>query len=99
MTLHVLNLCTTLTPATAIARINTAGAPHFDEPALGGARKVDISSPVNSGALDRLAAVWLLSTPLSSPENATEMRVHQPDLLVRISPPLYVHVAPRSKSS
>nr|QEP49709.1 3-hydroxy-3-methylglutaryl CoA reductase [Inonotus obliquus] len=99
VTLHVLNLCTTLTPATALARINTAGALHFGEPALGGARKVDVSEPKVAGALDRLAAVWLSSSHASSPENATKVHVQQPDLLVRISPPLYMYVTPRSKSS
>ncbi|KAL5476995.1 HMG1 [Sanghuangporus weigelae] len=97
VTLHVLNLCTTLTPATALARINTAGALHFGEPALGGARKVDVSGPQVAGALDRLAAVWL-SAPAPSSDNSTEHHVQRPDLLVRISPPLFVHVTPSMKS-
>ena len=99
VTLHVLNLSTTLTPATALNRINTAGALHFSEPALGGARKVDVSDPQVAGALDRLAAAWLLSPP-GSLDNATQAQIygHSSDLLVQISPPIYIHVAPRSKS-
>ncbi|EJD05369.1 uncharacterized protein FOMMEDRAFT_103364 [Fomitiporia mediterranea MF3/22] len=101
VTLHVLNLCTTLTPATTLARINTAGALNFGEPVLGRARKVDISGPQVAGALDRLAAVWLAPSTSASIENSTGgwVNAHPADLLVQISPPLYVHVTPRSKSS
>lgn len=60
---------------------------------------MDVTGPEVAGALDRLAAVRLSSHSVSSLENATEVHVQQPDLLVQISPPLYVHVTPRSKSS
>ncbi|KAH8110322.1 hydroxymethylglutaryl-coenzyme A reductase-domain-containing protein [Phellopilus nigrolimitatus] len=101
VTLHVLNLCTTLTPATAIARINTAGAPHFAEPALGGARKVDVAAPAVAGALDRLAVAFLSPDASSSEalENATSTdRDDRRELLVKVSPPLFVHVSPRTKA-
>lgn len=73
---------------------------HFSEPVLGGARKVDVAGPQVAGALDRLAAVWL-SSPSSPSENSTagDIPIQSPDLLVQISPPLYVHVSPRQKSS
>ena len=64
VSLHLLNLCTTLTPATAIARIN---AQHplrvFGEPALGGVRKVDITAPSVTSVLSALAAVHQHTEP------------------------------------
>lgn len=88
MTLHILNLCTTLTPATARARYNTQTSIRSLN-ALGdsapGSRKVDITSPSISNVLASLAKV----------ENSTPVGIDtDTDLVVKISPPLYVRVVP-----
>jgi hydroxymethylglutaryl-CoA reductase (NADPH) len=88
MTLHILNLSTTLTPATALARYNTQTSIRSLS-ALGdsapGSRKVDITNPSIANVLSSLAKVDL-GTPV---EIDTDM-----DLIVKISPPVYVRVVP-----
>ncbi|KAI5119377.1 hypothetical protein M0805_001053 [Coniferiporia weirii] len=113
VTLHVLNLCTTLTPATAIARINGPAA-HVTHPSgahgtsagvhgidIGtteaqGMRVVDITAPAVAGALDRLASA-VQAGSITMGENSTEgIGESERELLVKIGPPLFVHVAPLS---
>jgi hydroxymethylglutaryl-CoA reductase (NADPH) len=88
MTLHVLNLCTTLTPATALARYNTQTSIHtlsaLGDPAPG-SRKVDITNPSIANVLSSLAQVDV-GTPI---EIDTET-----DLVVKISPPIYMRAVP-----
>lgn len=86
MTLHILNLSTTLAPATALARYHTQTSVRSLN-ALGdavpGSRKVDITSPAIANVLATLAQTDI-TTPI---ENDT-------DLIVKISPPVYVRVVP-----
>ena len=91
--LHVLNLVTTLTPATVLAR-HSAQHPHygFGEVLPGGSRKVDITASSVSSALSALAAAH---SDLDLTYNQTELTEPvEIELLVRISPPLYVRVIP-----
>ena len=88
MTLHVLNLCTTLTPATALARYNTQTSIRTLN-ALGdsvaGSRKVDITNPSIANVLSNLAQVDI-GTPVDVDTD--------PDLIVKISPPIYMRAVP-----
>lgn len=88
MTLHVLNLCTTLTPATALARYNTQTSIRTLN-ALGdsvaGSRKVDITNPSIANVLSNLAEVDI-GTPVDIDT--------EPDLIVKISPPIYMRAVP-----
>lgn len=83
MTLHVLNLCTTLTPATAIARIQSARAPSTYDSDYPTSRKVDIGAPAVAQALEWLAGV--------TGRNDNEPHA---DLVVKVVPPSLVHVVP-----
>jgi hydroxymethylglutaryl-CoA reductase (NADPH) len=85
MTLHILNLCTTLTPATALARYITI----YSLSALGdsapGSRKVDITNPSIANVLSSLAQV----------DNGTPIEIDtDTDLIVKISPPIYMRAVP-----
>lgn len=90
MTLHALNLCTTLTFPLALARYKTrTSLPSWN--ALGdsvpGFRKVDITNPSIVNVLANLAEVDL-STPLDNDiDNDT-------DVVVKILPPVHVRVVP-----
>ncbi|KZT28046.1 hypothetical protein NEOLEDRAFT_1059551 [Neolentinus lepideus HHB14362 ss-1] len=84
LTLHVLNLCTTLAPATAAARYNNRVYGDQYIPAI---RKVDVTSPVISKVLSDLAVVH--ATPITN-EGATVEK----DLLVKVAPPVYVRIVP-----
>jgi hydroxymethylglutaryl-CoA reductase (NADPH) len=88
MTLHILNLTTTLTPATALARYNTQTSIRSLN-ALGdstpGSRKVDITNPSIANVLSSLAQV-----DIGAPVNIGT----DTDLIVKISPPVYVRVVP-----
>jgi len=88
MTLHILNLCTTLTPATALARYNTQTSIRSLN-ALGdsapGVRKVDITNPSIANVLSSLAQVDV-GTPVEIDTDT--------DLIVKISPPVYMRVVP-----
>ena len=90
MTLHILNLTTTLTPATALARYNTQTSIRSLN-ALGdstpGSRKVDITNPSIASVLSSLAQVDI-GTPVNIDTDV--------DLIVKISPPVYVRVVPPS---
>ena len=82
LVLHFLNLCTTLTPAASLARYNTqTSVQSFNS--LGdlapGTRKVDITLPSIANVLSSLAQ--------------TESSSHT-DLIVKVSPPIYVQVIP-----
>jgi len=87
----MLNLCTTLTPATALQRYHnhpSSKSLHlFSEPVPGLIKKVDITSPVISTVLSSLATQDQLSQPpdVDSPKDA--------EILVRVAPPLYVRVS------
>jgi hydroxymethylglutaryl-CoA reductase (NADPH) len=84
LTLHILNLCTTLTPDTAIARHNThATHPAADGIHLGALRKVDITAPSWMDVLTRLSEQTDLHTPSS------ESR-----MLVKVMPPINLRVFP-----
>ncbi|TDL24659.1 hypothetical protein BD410DRAFT_719028 [Rickenella mellea] len=111
VTLHVLNLCTTLTPATAIARHNAQLPQHdalnsystytaYGEPAPGGGlRKVDITSEGVRSALEALREAHIgVSGVVGVGSNETKVeRVRE--MLVKVAPPVYVHVVPSESSA
>ena len=82
LVLHFLNLCTTLTPAASPTRYNTQTSVQSVN-ALGdlapGTRKVDITIPSIANVLSSLAQ--------------TESSSHT-DLIVKVSPPIYVRIIP-----
>jgi hydroxymethylglutaryl-CoA reductase (NADPH) len=88
MTLHILNLCTTLTPATTLARYNTQSSIQSLN-AIGdsapGSRKVDITNPSIANVLSSLAQIDI-GTPVEIDTDT--------DLVVKISPPIYMRVVP-----
>jgi len=87
----MLNLCTTLTPATALQRYHnhpSSKSLHlFSEPVPGPTKKVDITSPVISTVLSSLATQdqQSQSPDVDSPKDG--------EILVRVAPPLYVRVS------
>ncbi|KAH7926257.1 hypothetical protein BV22DRAFT_1119007 [Leucogyrophana mollusca] len=89
LTLHILNLSTTLTPST-ISRYQTQSSIESlnalsDYPA--GARKVDITSPAIAKVLASLVAV---DQTIDAESNTTS----NTELLVKVSPPVYIRVVP-----
>ena len=79
LTLHILNLCTTLTPDTAIARHHTHAAQRAtDVVALGALRKVDITSPSWTDVLTCLSEQTDLQTRM----------------LVKVVPPINLLILP-----
>lgn len=87
----MLNLCTTLTPATALQRYHnhpSSKSLHlFSEPVPGPAKKVDITSPVISNVLSSLVTQdqQSQSSDVDSPRDD--------EILVRVAPPLHVRVS------
>lgn len=81
MTLHILNFCTTLTPATALARHHKHGLrTNADAPPT---PRVDFTSPAIASVLSTLADA---ETASGSSSDAS--------VYVKIGPPLYVRVIP-----
>lgn len=79
LTLHILNLCTTLTPDTAIARHHTHAAQRAtDGIALGSVRKVDITVPSWTDVLAHMSEKTDLQT----------------SMLVKVMPPINLLVLP-----
>ncbi|KAI0790504.1 3-hydroxy-3-methylglutaryl-coenzyme A reductase [Abortiporus biennis] len=85
VTLHILNFFTTLTPATAIARHNKHQPIRVDSAVVALAPRVDLSIPTLVTVLDSLA---LAESTSDSPDLQ--------DVLVKIAPPIHVHVVPAS---
>lgn len=87
----MLNLCTTLTPATALQRYHnhpSSKSLHlFSEPIPGPIKKVDITSPVIASVLSSLAIQdnQSQSSDADSPKDD--------EVLVRVAPPLHVRVS------
>ena len=84
LTLHILNFCTTLTPATANARHQRHPLRHMSEPVP--APRVDITSPAISSVLSTLAVSQMTPVAVESEEPA--------DIIVKIAPPVYVRAMP-----
>jgi len=87
----MLNLCTTLTPATALQRYHnhpSSKSLHlFSEPIPGPTKKVDITSPIITNVLSSLATQGQQSqSPDVDPPKDDE-------ILVRVAPPLHVRVS------
>ena len=87
----MLNLCTTLTSATALQRYHSHPSSKslhlFSEPVPGPTRKVDITSPAISNVLSILASQNQESQP-------SEVDPHKyNEILVRVAPPLHVRVS------
>lgn len=82
LTLHILNFCTTLTPATAIARHKRATSELIRPADVAVIPRVDLSARPISGVLDSLAQI----------ENTSDSELG--DLYVKVAPPVYVHVVP-----
>lgn len=87
----MLNLCTTLTPATALQRYHnhpSSKSLHlFSEPVPGPAKKVDITSPIISNVLSSL---------VTQDQQSQSSDVDMPkddEILVRVAPPLHVRVS------
>ena len=87
----MLNLCTTLTPATALQRYHSHPSSKslhlFSEPVPGPAKKVDITSPIISNVLSSLAV---------QDQQSQSSDVEPPkddEILVRVAPPLHVRVS------
>ena len=91
LTLHMLNLCTTLTPATALQRYHnhpSSKSLHlFSEPVPGPTKKVDITSPIISNVLSSLAAQDQQS------QSSEVDPIKDGDILVRVAPPLHVRIS------
>lgn len=87
----MLNLCTTLTPATALQRYHnhpSSKSLHlFSEPVPGPTKKVDITSPIISNVLSSLAT----QEQQSQPSDIDSMK--DDEILVRVAPPLTVRVS------
>jgi len=87
----MLNLCTTLTPATALHRYHnhpSSKSLHlFTEPIPGPIKRVDITSPIISNVLSSLAIQdnQSQSPDVDSPKDG--------EILVRVAPPLHVRVS------
>ncbi|THH00709.1 hypothetical protein EW026_g1843 [Hermanssonia centrifuga] len=86
LTLHILNFCTTLTPATALARHHKHTLRTNADYAAPPAPRVDITSPAIANVLASLAES---STP--SPTDTS--------LYVKIAPPVHVRVIPAPSHS
>ncbi|TFK49351.1 hypothetical protein OE88DRAFT_1646394 [Heliocybe sulcata] len=86
LTLHILNLCTTLAPATAAARYNNR---VYGDQYIPAVRKVDVTSPVISKVLSDLAVAHAI--PVTNESAALEF---EKDLLVKVAPPVYVRIVP-----
>lgn len=85
MTLHLLNFTTTLTPTTALARYNTQTSlrsPDALGDAVPGSKKVDITNPAIANVLSTLA------------QSHGTLNDNETDVIVKISPPVYVRVVP-----
>lgn len=91
LTLHMLNLCTTLTPATALQRYHNHPSSRslhlFSEPVPGPTKKVDITSPIISKVLSSLAD----QDQQSQSSDVESMK--DDGILVRVAPPLHVRVS------
>jgi hydroxymethylglutaryl-CoA reductase (NADPH) len=91
--LHLLNLCTTLTPATATDRYHNHPASKslhlFGEAVPSPVRKVDITSPAISEILASLAA--LEEDNSAAPDRAARKDIDV-EIIVRVSPPLHVRI-------
>jgi hydroxymethylglutaryl-CoA reductase (NADPH) len=87
----MLNLCTTLTPATALQRYHnhpSSKSLHlFSEPAPGPTKKVDITSPIISNVLSTLAAQDQQS------QSSEVDPIKDGDILVRVAPPIHVRIS------
>jgi len=87
----MLNLCTTLTPATALQRHHhhpSSKSLHlFTEPIPGPIKRVDITSPIVSNVLSSLA------TQDNQPQSPDAESVKDDEILVRVAPPLHVRVS------
>ena len=87
----MLNLCTTLTPATALQRYHnhpSSKSLHlFSEPIPGPTKKVDITSPIISNVLSSLAAQDQQS------QSSEVDPIKDGEILVRVAPPLHVRVS------
>ncbi|KAI0698044.1 3-hydroxy-3-methylglutaryl-coenzyme A reductase [Cerioporus squamosus] len=82
LTLHILNFCTTLTPATANARHQR----HPLRPEAVPAPRVDITSPAIASVLSTLAATSSIPASVEGTEPV--------ELIVKVAPPVYVHAIP-----
>ncbi|KDQ60160.1 hypothetical protein JAAARDRAFT_205176 [Jaapia argillacea MUCL 33604] len=105
LTLHILNLCTTLTPATATARYHNNRVGGGGDLVPAASRKVDITSPAIANVLAGLAKAHIDgranievgngngssdgSSSTSSTSTSTDV-----ELLVKVSPPIYIRVVP-----
>lgn len=87
----MLNLCTTLTPATALQRYHNHPSSRslhlFSEPVPGPTKKVDITSPIISNVLSSLAIQDQQS------QSSDVESVGGDEILVRVAPPLHVRVS------
>lgn len=87
----MLNLCTTLTPATALQRYHnhpSSKSLHlFSEPVPGPTKKVDITSSIISNVLSSLA------THGQQPQSSEVDPIKDDEILVRVAPPLHVRVS------
>ena len=87
----MLNLCTTLTPATALQRHHhhpSSKSLHlFTEPIPGPVKRVDITSPIISNVLSSLA---IQDNQFQSPDADLPK---DDEILVRVAPPLHVRVS------
>src|SRR5882762_7047763 len=85
----MLNLCTTLTPATALQRYHnhpSSKSLHlFSEPVPGPTKKVDITSPIISNVLSCLAS--------QDQQSQSSDPIKDDEILVRVAPPLHVRVS------
>ncbi|OBZ77371.1 3-hydroxy-3-methylglutaryl-coenzyme A reductase [Grifola frondosa] len=84
LTLHILNFCTTLTPATTLARHNRHTLRTAD--GVPPPPRVDITSPAIVSVLASLAA--------SEKAVSTSIEAKEPELLVKVPPPVYIRVTP-----
>lgn len=89
LTLHILNFATTLTPGT-ISRYQTQTLIDSAVSEYPVSRKVDITSPAITSVLANLAAIDVTVQV----EEEANTSVVPADLLVKISPPLYIRVTP-----
>lgn len=96
-----MNLCTTLTPATATDRYNNHPASRslhvFGDPVPGPLRKVDITSPVIVEVLGSLA-VLEESRPVADNSDRAIQEEVEVEVLVRVSPPIHVRIMHKDTS-
>ncbi|TBU45135.1 3-hydroxy-3-methylglutaryl-coenzyme A reductase [Dichomitus squalens] len=84
LTLHILNFCTTLTPATANARHQRH--PLATAPEVVTSRRVDITSPAIASVLSTLVVSESASYLVEGTEPV--------ELIVKVAPPVYVRAIP-----